>query len=34
MEPGHFEGDIRGRNGCPGVIEERPVENFSCHINP
>lgn len=34
MELGHFEGDICGRSGCPGVIDERPVENCSCHISP
>ena len=27
-------GEVCGRDGCDGVIEEKPVENCSCHINP
>ena len=33
-ECGQLEGEACRRNGCPGVIAERPVENCSCHINP
>ena len=28
---GELEGDTCWRNGCQGVIAERPVENCSCH---
>ena len=32
---GYCEGDVCGRNGCQGVLEEHPVENCSCHTgNP
>ncbi len=31
---GYVEGDLCRRDGCCGVIQERPVENCSCHINP
>ena len=31
---GELEGDTCWRNGCQGIIAERPVENCSCHINP
>ena len=31
---GMCEGDVCQRGGCRGVIEARPVENCSCHINP
>ncbi len=27
-------GQVCGRRGCGGVIEERRVENCSCHISP
>jgi hypothetical protein len=31
---GYEEGDVCGRDGCTGIIEEREVENCSCHISP
>ncbi len=31
---GQLEGEVCGRQGCKGVIKERPVENCSCHIAP
>ena len=31
---GIYDGEICNRNGCNGTIEEHPVENCSCHINP
>lgn len=31
---GRTEGETCWRNGCQGVIELRPVEGCSCHINP
>lgn len=31
---GTEEGATCWRNGCQGVIKERPVENCSCHISP
>lgn len=31
---GVCEGDICGRQGCRGIINEHPPENCSCHINP
>jgi len=34
VEFGLYEGDVCNRNSCKGVIEEHPVENCSCHINP
>ena len=34
QEEGYLDGDICNRNGCQGVIQEHPVENCSCHINP
>lgn len=34
MELGHLEGEICGRDGCHGVIEEHQIENCSCHISP
>lgn len=33
-EIGYCEGDACNREGCAGVIETRPPENCSCHINP
>jgi hypothetical protein len=32
--PGFEAGDPCNRNGCPGIIEDRPVENCTCHICP
>jgi hypothetical protein len=29
---GYELGDICGREGCTGIIKERPVENCSCHL--
>lgn len=35
MEVGYLKGEICGRNGCQGMIEEHPSESCcSCHINP
>ena len=34
MEVGYCEGDVCGRDGCEGILEQHPVENCSCHINP
>jgi len=34
MEYGFEEGTVCRRSACKGVIEERPVENCACHINP
>lgn len=31
---GYDAGEVCKRNGCTGVIQERPVEGCSCHINP
>lgn len=31
---GAFEGETCWRNGCQGVIKQRPVEGCSCHIHP
>lgn len=33
-EFGYLEGDTCRRNGCEGTIQERPVENCSCHLYP
>lgn len=34
-EVGYLKGEICNRDGCVGIIEERPSENqCSCHINP
>lgn len=33
-EFGYCEGDTCDRKGCKGVIQMRPSENCSCHINP
>ncbi len=33
-ELGQAEGEVCRRNGCAGIIEDRPVEGCSCHINP
>ena len=33
-EVGYEEGDQCGREGCAGIIDERPVEGCSCHISP
>lgn len=35
MEPGNIKGEICGRDGCSGIIDEREAERgCSCHINP
>ena len=34
MKHGFYEGEDCGRDGCDGIIEDRPVEGCSCHINP
>lgn len=31
---GYLEGETCGRDGCEGIIQERVVENCSCHISP
>lgn len=31
---GDEDGAVCGRNGCGGIIQERPIENCSCHISP
>ena len=31
---GSEEGVVCGRNGCHGVISDRPVDGCSCHISP
>lgn len=33
-ETGQLEGETCNRDGCAGIIEERPAEDCSCHINP
>ena len=32
-ELGYAEGETCNRDGCQGVIKNRPVENCSCHIS-
>jgi len=34
MSFGYEEGEVCGRNGCKGIIRDKPVENCSCHISP
>ncbi len=35
IEPGYFTGEICGRNGCIGMIQEDAGDGgCSCHINP
>jgi hypothetical protein len=34
IEWGYCEGEPCNRKSCYGVIEENPVENCSCHLNP
>ncbi len=33
-ELGYIEGERCNRHGCDGIMEERPIENCSCHISP
>lgn len=33
-ELGVCAGEQCGRNDCTGILEDHPVENCSCHINP